>query len=40
MVRLPVDDGRGYVVIAEHRSPPGNLQICGDDQATLFMPVT
>lgn len=39
MVHQSVDNGGGHVVVAEHGSPAGKLQICGDDQAAFFIPV-
>ena len=37
MVDDAVDDGGGHVVITEDASPPGELQVGGDDQAALFI---
>ena len=39
MVDQPVDDGSSHVVVPEHRSPAGELQIGGDDHAALFIAV-
>jgi hypothetical protein len=39
VVHNPVNDGGSHVVIAEHGSPPGELQVCGDDQAAFFVAV-
>ena len=37
VVNDAVDDGGGHVVITEDCSPPGELQVGGDDQAALFI---
>jgi hypothetical protein len=39
MVHNSVNDGGSHVVIAEHGSPPGELQVCGDDQAAFSVAV-
>lgn len=40
VVDQTVDDGGGHVVVTEHCSPAGELQISGDDQAAFFVPVS
>ena len=39
MVHNPVDDRRGHVVVAEHGSPPGELNIRRDDQTAVLVTV-
>jgi hypothetical protein len=36
VVHRPFDDGGGHVVVAEYGSPAGELEVGGDDEASLI----
>lgn len=39
MVHQPIDDGGSHIVVPEHRSPAGEFEVGGDDQAAFFVAV-